>query len=356
MIQPCTKPVRWVREFVVMTLITLAAAFLFGSFYVKDWTWTAYGYALVVAAIFGVVMRVVPGELAPWLVARLIPRGTPTSFKTVAIAMCVFALAGIVGTYLSLTFSGWVLGLDFFGNWRSVYLQFFIGLIVTLLVAISIYGVMLYRELLQKTREATAAREAAVNAELRALRAQVNPHFLFNTLNSISALIAVNPNLAEQMVQKLSDIFRYVLVVKDTVTIEEELKFIRTYLDIEQVRFEEKLKVSVEADPGTLGFCVPSLILQPIVENAIKHGLADEMSGGALTVRSQVQNGHVVIHVIDTGTRTGPMSGLGIGLKNVKDRLEKTYGGSARLEMVPHRPHGMQVTITLPQAIRRHES
>lgn len=345
---------RWTREIVVMTIITIVSAFVFGSLYVREWTWSAYRTALVIALVFGIVMRLLPGQLAPWLVARLVPSKMPRSAKTVVIMVSVYALSGLIGTYLALTFSGWIFNFDFFQSWKAVYIQLFIGLVMTLLVAVTIYGVMAHRELLIRTRETEEARKAALVAELRALRAQVNPHFLFNTLNSISALIAIDSKLADRVVQKLADIFRYVLIAsdKETVTLAEELEFVRNYLEIEKVRFDDRLKISIRSETGTESVPVPSLILQPIVENAIKHGVSGDTSGGSIDITAVWQNGHLAIHVVDSGANTpGMLQGLGVGLRNVQDRLHKTYGSSAVVRLSPQPSGGTCVELEIP--IRR---
>ncbi len=344
---------RWLSEITILVCITLPSAFIFGSLYIKAWSWHKYGISLIVAAVFAIVMRLLPGELAPWVVARVIPSGVPRSAKTVMVIGAVYALTGLIGTYLSLTFSGWILDFNFFRSWQSAYIQLFIGLIVTLLITALVYGVIVYRELLLKTREAQHAREAAIVAELRALRAQVNPHFLFNTLNSISSLIAADPKQADRVVQKLSDIFRYVLIAseKDMVTLSEELAFVRNYLEIERVRFEDKLRVAIQGDSQSMGVRVPSLILQPLVENAIKHGISQDPAGGELSISSQSQNGTVVITISNTGPRRHSMesvSGLGLGLRNVVERLNKTYGKSAALKLTPNTDSGITATIQLP--------
>lgn len=345
---------RWTREIVVMAIITVVSAFVFGSFYVREWTWSAYRTALVIALVFGIVMRLLPGQLAPWLIARLIPSRMPRSAKTVFIMAGVYALSGLIGTYLALTLSGWIFHFDFFQSWKAVYIQLFIGLIMTLLVAVTVYGGMAYRELVARTREAEEARKAALVAELRALRAQVNPHFLFNTLNSISALIAIDPKLADRVVQKLADIFRYVLIAsdKETVTLAEELEFVRNYLEIEKIRFDDRLKISIRSETGTESVPVPSLILQPIVENAIKHGASNDTNVSSIDISAAWQNGHLAIHVVDSGANiSGIPQGLGMGLRNVQERLHKTYGPSAVVQLTPQASGGTRVELRIP--IRR---
>lgn len=344
---------RALRELLMYFGITSAAAFVFGSLYISNWTWQSYQFSFLVATVFYVVMRLLPGYAAPWILSKIIPRTFKRSVKTVAIEMGVFAISGVLGTYIVLTIMTLISGKNFLGSARLVYTQLFIGLIVTLLVSTSIYATIFYREMIRKMNEAQQAKELAVQSELKALRAQINPHFLFNTLNSISALIAVDPKKADRVTQKLADIFRYVLIAseKEQVTLEEELSFIENYLEIERVRFDEILKIEKNIAGDTLSIPVPSLILQPIVENALKHGIGKNIQGGTLKLESFLENGFLVVCVTDDGEgfgRTGKSEGLGIGLSNVDQRLKKTYGEQFGVHIESCIPKGVSVQLTFP--------
>jgi two-component system LytT family sensor kinase len=196
-----------------------------------------------------------------------------------------------------------------------------------------------------------------LEARLDALQRQINPHFLFNTLNSITSLVRMRPELAREMTVKLANILRALLRDHDTyVPLSEELKFTDDYLDIEVVRFgAEKLRVEKEIDPRTLPFLVPSILLQPLIENSIKHGLEPRINGGTVTLRSQLKEDRVVIEVADDGVGMGnrPASalarnGAGIGMKNVQERLEVLYGNQARFNVVSNPGRGTLVSIELP--------
>jgi len=196
-----------------------------------------------------------------------------------------------------------------------------------------------------------------LEARLDALQRQINPHFLFNTLNSIAALVRSQPELAREMTVKLANILRALLKDHDTyVPFNEELKFTDDYLDIEVVRFgADKLRVEKEIDPRTLAVLVPSILLQPLIENSIKHGLEPRIHGGTVTVRSRLEGDRVLIEVADDGVgMTGrPISALhrtgsGIGIKNVQERLEVLYGNQARFELVSNPGRGTLVSIEIP--------
>jgi two-component system LytT family sensor kinase len=196
-----------------------------------------------------------------------------------------------------------------------------------------------------------------LEARLDALQRQINPHFLFNTLNSIASLVRMNPEMARVMTVKLANILRALLKDHDTyVPLREELSFTDDYLDIEVVRFgKEKLRVEKEIDPRTLEVLVPSILLQPLIENSIKHGLEPRLKGGTVTLRSRLEGDRVVIEVADDGVGMGnrPASalkrtGAGIGMKNVQERLEVLYGSEARFTVVSNPGRGTQVSIEIP--------
>ena len=200
-----------------------------------------------------------------------------------------------------------------------------------------------------------------LEARLDALQRQINPHFLFNTLNSVASLVRSQPELARTMITKLANILRALLKDHDAfVPLREELKFTDDYLDIEVVRFgADKLRVEKEIDPRTLEVLVPSILLQPLIENSIKHGLEPRIHGGTVTVRSRLEGDRVFIEVADDGVGMNgrPTSalrrpGAGIGMKNVQERLEVLYGNQARFNIVSNPGRGTTVSIEIPAALR----
>jgi two-component system LytT family sensor kinase len=196
-----------------------------------------------------------------------------------------------------------------------------------------------------------------LEARLDALQRQINPHFLFNTLNSIAALVRSQPELARELTVKLANILRSLLKDHDTyVPLRDELRFTDDYLDIEVVRFgAHKLHVEKEIDPRTLEVLVPSILLQPLIENSIKHGLEPRINGGTVTLRSRLEGGRVLIEVADDGVGMGarPASaihraGAGIGMKNVQERLEVLYGNQAQFKVDSSPGRGTLISIDLP--------
>ena len=204
-----------------------------------------------------------------------------------------------------------------------------------------------------------------LEARLDALQRQINPHFLFNTLNSIASLIRSKPDLAREMIVKLSHILRVLLRDRDAfVPLREELDFTDDYLDIEVVRFGEKLRVVKEISPDTLDIIVPSMLLQPLIENSIKHGLEPRISGGTITLRSRIADGRLLLEIEDDGVGIEPggpiiapdsgivREGSGIGMRNVRERIQVLYGDEAHVDIISRPGRGTRVSLRMPLATR----
>lgn len=197
-----------------------------------------------------------------------------------------------------------------------------------------------------------------LEARLDALQRQINPHFLFNTLNSIASLVRFRPEQARELIVKLANILRALLKDHDSyILLRDELSFTDDYLGIEVVRFgPEKLRVVKEIDPVTLDLPVPSMLLQPLIENSIKHGLEPRISGGTITLRSQIELGRLMIEVEDDGVGIAPgrthssgvLQGTGIGLKNIRERLEVLFGDAALFDVTSRPGRGTKVTLAIP--------
>jgi two-component system LytT family sensor kinase len=197
-----------------------------------------------------------------------------------------------------------------------------------------------------------------LHARMEALQNQINPHFLFNTLNSISSLVRFDPEKAREVISKLATILRRLLNSADSfVPLREEVEFIDNYLDIEVVRFgNDKLQVVKELAPDSLDVMVPSMLLQPLVENSIKHGLSSKVEGGSIHLRSRLVDSGLVIEVEDDGVGMaatqqagfGSARGSGIGMANISERLQVLYGDTARMTIDSHEGKGTLVRIRLP--------
>ena len=195
-------------------------------------------------------------------------------------------------------------------------------------------------------------------ARVEALASQINPHFLFNTLTSISSLIRSQPETARMLIVKLSGLLRRLLRSQEHfVTLREELEAIDEYLDIESIRFGPRLRIEKSIDPASLEVVVPSMLLQPIVENSIKHGLSPKIGEGRITIRSVRENGHAVIDIIDNGVgvdlahaQRGKRDG-GIGLRNVNERLRVIYGANYQLHLDSVPGEGTCARIVIPELV-----
>ncbi|MEM8523401.1 MAG: histidine kinase [Bacteroidota bacterium] len=203
----------------------------------------------------------------------------------------------------------------------------------------------------QRNLEKQAAlREAALNSELSALKAQLNPHFLYNVFNTISASVPPEQEQTREMIAKLSDLFRYQLKASksELVPLEEELEFVEKYLDLEKARFEDRLQIIIDVPKDIRQELVPPMILQPLVENSVKHGIASLIEGGEIAIRVKRSGSDIQFEVSDTGVGVKDKSQLfniGVGLTNTKLRLEKQYG--SELKISDNLPRGLKIEFAL---------
>ena len=193
-------------------------------------------------------------------------------------------------------------------------------------------------------------------AELKALRAQINPHFLFNALSAITGLVHQHPELAAETIEELAQVFRYALRKPESewAPLSEEVEFVTAYLRVEQARFGERLRLDLHVDPAAAGIPIPAMSIQPLIENAIHHGIACKEEGGLIGLKAVLQKDLLSIEVSDSGPGFPPgfsmdQCGEGHGLRNVKDRLQGYYGGAAHLQC-GNDVNRTWVVLTLPQA------
>ena len=229
----------------------------------------------------------------------------------------------------------------------------------TLIVLATLIGVGLPLRIWNTTRMQRKLEEQErllMQARVDALISQINPHFLFNTLNTVSSLIRFDPDTARTVLLKLSNILRRRLKTQlHFVPLKQELDFIDDYLDIEVVRFgRDKLQIRKEVEPGTLDVLVPSMILQPLVENAIRHGIAPKVEGGIVTVRASRNNGKLTVEVVDNGVgipeqRRSEIYESGIGISNVHQRLKVLYGQLFSMKIDSPPGEGTTIRFEIPE-------
>jgi LytS/YehU family sensor histidine kinase len=249
--------------------------------------------------------------------------------------------------------SDWV-----FKHWYELFMGVMWGSYL-LVCWMGIYFSFHFYEANQKEREAALrAMALAQSAQLKMLRYQLNPHFLFNTLNAISTLVLDQKNtIANTVVTRLADFLRYTLDQDPmkTVTLTQEVTALNLYLEIEKMRFGSRLQVAISVDPAAASIPVPSLLLQPLIENAIKYAIAPSEPGGRITITGRKQDNNVILSVEDSGPGMVDISrinnGRGVGLRNTRDRLHAMFGDRAQINFENTNP-GLRIVLIFPaQAI-----
>jgi signal transduction histidine kinase len=303
----------------------------------QGWTWAEAAALSLPLCLLAALLF-----LSAWFLCRALPLGRTVeglgthgaAWGTAAVLMGGLwaGLAWLLARMLA-----WIPGLGALPQRVGIALPVLTGLgILLYLASVALSYLMLAQErALEAERKGAELQLLAQESELKALRAQLNPHFLFNSLNSLSALTAVDPARAREMCVLLSDFLRRSLGLGERrlVALREELDLARAYLAIEQIRFGTRLKLDWRLDPAAEPALLPTLLLQPLVENAIKHGVAALPEGGTLSLSTEVLEGHVILRVDNPMDADAPApQGLGIGLRQVRQRLLGRFGSRARFE------------------------
>jgi signal transduction histidine kinase len=224
--------------------------------------------------------------------------------------------------------------------------------ILTYWLVVGLYQSMHFYQVAMERQTIAAQLETQLShAELENLKSQLHPHFLFNSLHTIGILMQEDVDAASHLLVCLGDLLRMALERRENeITLQSELEFVRKYLEIEQTRFHDRLKVHIDVPPDLLAVYVPSLALQPLVENAIKHGISVDSAAGRLEIAAQRQNGRVWLCVRDDGPGPAPGSRLrfGVGLTNIRSRLKQLYGDESSLELTGGDGRGCEAIITIP--------
>jgi two-component sensor histidine kinase len=354
--KPWTPPLRWVfGAAALLGLFSTAQAYRLTALTSKDPSQIELGPLLVLNFAYWFI----PAAIAP-VIFRLVRRFPIDQgrLKALGVHACAALLftgihaSGMIGVrWLLLDMAppgGWLMALQRTHLTNLDWLLMTYTTVVGFTYAMGYYG----------EAQARAVREAQLQtslmaARLKTLEAELHPHFLFNTLHAISTLVHTNPESADRMISRLSDLLRLTFDRSGAarIPLHEELEFLQKYLEIEQTRFQDRLTVRYEIDPETLDAEVPRMILQPLVENAIKHGVSPRSGPGLVEVISRVQGDHLWLEVRDNGVgltgsaRTQFRSG--VGLANTRDRLEVLYGDTHRLEF-SEGDGGLTVRIALP--------
>jgi len=344
----------WAVTVVAWTAIaTLGAAARYAYYFDRQhiaW-WHSLAYSLTDEYLWALLT---PPLLAFGLAFRLDRETWPRLPLHLAVAIALPVVYWFPATALT-RYVGGALGHPAWG-WEITRQEFVGAYLSNLLVCVQVLAVsqwlVLHRESRERAMRASKLETELARAQLQLLRLQLEPHFLFNTLHAIGTLVHAEPDAAERMIVLLSDLLRRALQEMDgqEVALREEVEFLDRYLEIEHVRFPDRLRVVREIQPESLGALVPTLLLHPLVENAIRHGVARRAQGGCLGIGAQCVDGRLELRVWDDGPPGAAADGRssGIGLANTRARLEHLYGTAHRFELRRAREGGMEVAVSLP--------
>ncbi len=322
--------------------------------------WLAMPAASAAGLLGGLIREVIPDREDLWsfgpftflnipkAIMRMV-RDREMMWEMLPLLTCVGLEVGRVAL-VKATYSRWLFAID--PHWNWVLCLVVLGTLMSVASPLKIWNNTRIEMNLERHQQ------LLLRARMDALSSQINPHFLFNTLNTVSALIRIDPDSARGVVLKLSNILRRLLRKHETfVPLREELAFIDDYLDIEVARFgQDNLDIVKEIDSDTLETFIPSMLLQPIVENSLKHGLAPKLEGGKIQLRTSRHDGRLHIEIQDNGAgiseeKLPHVYVEGIGLSNVRERLRVLYGDDFRLEIESHEGQGTIIRIDVPELV-----
>ncbi len=322
--------------------------------------WLAAPVAAMAGLMGGLIRQAIPNKEDIWSFGPFtflnFPKWLTRMVRRSSVGWEVLPLAGCVGLEVGRLLLGhslpsrWLFIIDA-RNWWSV-LLLMLATVMTVAVPIKIWNNTRIEMNLEQHQQ------LLLKARMDALTSQINPHFLFNTLNTVASLIRYDPDQARVVVLKLGNILRRLLRKHETfVALQEELNFIDDYLDIEVARFgRDNLQIFKHVDQNTLEAFVPSMLLQPIIENSLKHGLAAKLAGGQITIRTSLSDGRLAIEVEDNGAgipeeRMPQVYVDGIGISNVHERLRVLYGNDFELKISSRRGAGTLIRIEVPELV-----
>jgi sensor histidine kinase YesM len=316
----------------------------------------AFGRFVPMGILFANAIGFAAGFSARFVLPRYVALPRLVRFP---LAIITLLAGGAFGTALVIFFRP----VTVFYQARLILLLVVVNSIIAVIVGLIIYNYerlrdeieTSYRQLAENRVREERLRELAARSELKALKAQINPHFLFNALNSISALISIDPESAQGTLGRLAGIFRGTLLAseKESVPLEKELELIDAYLDVERARFGKRLNVREEVAGDARSVPVPPLILQPVIENAVRHGISPSVEGGTISIGATVANGALTITVEDNGSGIDSediedLMSRGYGLRNVRDRLNARFGPGDWFRLDGGSGIGTRVRIVIP--------
>ena len=270
--------------------------------------------------------------------------------------LLVGSMSGVHYLIYAPYFWGWD-KMTFFKMFQYVFYNLDRQLCIYWIIVLTSHALNYYNSYRKGQLQSSQLRTQLVQSQLEALKMQVHPHFLFNTLHSISALLNKDTEAARRMITRLGDFLRLTLENAGTqeVTLQREMEFLNGYLEIERIRFQDRLTTQVDVDPDVLDVRVPNLILQPIVENAMRHAIANNTQAGRIEITAVARNGSLRIQVKDNGRGLAPGQdllshvGKGVGLANTEARLQRLYGSEHRFDLANNPAGGLIVTMEIPR-------
>jgi two-component system sensor histidine kinase AlgZ len=291
---------------------------------------TALALAIPLALIYGFIC------LAAWYLCLAAPLRQSSAWRIASVHGSGAVLSSSLWAVLG---HGWAIALEPYFPGAARFIagdlpRFFAGVMLFLLSSAAHYLIIMMEESKEAETRALKAQVLARDAELRALRSQITPHFLFNALNSINALTSIDPAAARRMCLLLSDFFRGTLQMgsQERIALAQELSLIDQFLAIEQVRFGDRLRIERDIDEEATRWMIPPLLLQPLVENAVRHGVEPSAEGGMIRVRTRVKLGRAVLSIANTVPSTPSTPGNGIALRNVRERLRLMHDVASQFD------------------------
>ncbi|UTH72886.1 sensor histidine kinase [Chromobacterium sp. IIBBL 290-4] len=330
------------RGLFFLNIVNLAIALFFTALF----GWSELKSSLLISFSIGYCCWGMAELLQRWAVGR----------------MAIYLLVSLVAVPIGFKLAAWLGATDVLAqvtqSWSAdagLRLLLAVALVALFAMSLSLYyfrSRALAGELEATQRREAESREAQTAAQLAMLQAQIEPHFLFNTLANVQSLIEIDPPRASKMLSHLNTYLRASLARSRNAqgTLGQELELVGALLDIAAIRMGERLRVAVEVAEELKPLPLPPLLLQPLVENALKHGLEPCVAGGELKIHAEQRDGRLCLSVRDTGVGIGASSPCGVGLANIRDRLTALYGGAASLRLSPAEPHGVLAELALPIA------
>jgi two-component system LytT family sensor kinase len=353
---------RWVEPALIVLVWSLIALFFCGQVYFilhlmdhpEQWKGPFFqqiSYCILWALTTPLVIRLArrfPVERSTW--RRHLPLHILACTLLSFILMCLYSIT------LFLWINWGIKPYSVLNTLRSAIFDFSQAIGIYCLIVLIIHALNYYRQYQAEVLSRSQLQSQLSQAQLQALKMQLHPHFLFNTLHSISALLNEDAEAARSMIARLGDFLRLTLENSGTqeVSLQKEMDFLRCYLEIERIRFQDRLTTLLDVEPRVLDVQVPNLILQPIVENAIRHGIAPRSTPGQIEIQAKHFNGMLRIRVRDNGPglSVNPTlkrtNGKGLGLANTRARLEQLYGAAHHFELINAPDGGLIVTLDIP--------